>query len=436
MDPRIEPLLAAALAGDVSRMTSILEAAPELVSERGLLPGHTGLRTALHHAVGGDSEEALAVLLERGADPNVRDEGDDATALHFAAEKQHLGMIQRLIEHGADPVGEGTWHELDVLGWATCFGPGRRDVVDYLLTHGARWSIFSAVAMGEDAEVLRIVRTSRAELRRRMDITNHRRTPLHLAIVKQQPATALLLVELGAELGATDAAGLTPLAQAAFMGQRDLADRLLAAGSPLDLPAAIALQRIDDLVRLLASEPGALAPGGRWESLIVRAAEVSPASIVAALLALGASVDARDRSDTAVDQTSGYTPLHAAAFRGNADVITVLLRSGADVAARESRYGATPGGWADYAGHPGPRDQILEGSIDLFDAVLFNLVGRIPEIVARDPGALERRFADAVGTQPGTARWASRAAMTPLELARSLEREPVVAALLRAGART
>ena len=300
----------------------------------------------MHHAVGGDSEEALAVLLERGADPNVRDEGDDATALHFAAEKQHLGMIQRLIEHGADPVGEGTWHELDVLGWATCFGPGRRDVVDYLLAHGARWSIFSAVAMGEDAEVLRIVRASRAELRRRMDVTNHRRTPLHLAVVKQHPATALLLVELGAELGATDAAGLTPLAQAAFMGQRDLADRLLAAGSPLDVPAAIALQRIDDLARLLASEPGALAPGGRWESLIVRAAEVSPASIVSALLSLGASVDARDRSDTAVDQTSGYTPLHAAAFRGNADVITVLLQHGADVAARESRYGATPAGWA------------------------------------------------------------------------------------------
>ena len=433
MNARIESLLAAALAGDTSLIATILDAAPELVNERGLLPGHTGFRTALHHAVGGDSEEALALLLDRGADPNIRDEGDDATPLHFAAEKHHFGMIRQLIEHGADPVGAGTWHELDVLGWATCFGPGRRDVVDYLLTHGARWTIFSAVAMGADAEVRRIVRASRADLQRRMDVTNRRRTPLHLAVVKEHPETALLLVELGADLTATDAAGLTPLAQAAFMGQRDLADRLLAAGAPLDVPAAIALQRINDLGRLLASEPGALAPGGRWESLIVRAAEASPASIVSALLSNGASVDARDRSDTAVDQTSGYTPLHAAAFRGNADVARVLMEHGADVAARESRYGATPAGWADYAGHAAVRDQVLQGSIDLFDAVHFNLVGRVPEIVARDPGALERRFADAVGADPGTARWAGRAAMTPLDLARSMELDAMVAALLSAG---
>ena len=45
-----------------------------------------------------------------------RDEGDNATPLHFAAENEHLGIIRLLIEHGADPIGIGDYHELDVPG--------------------------------------------------------------------------------------------------------------------------------------------------------------------------------------------------------------------------------------------------------------------------------------------------------------------------------
>ena len=382
--PPLTSLLAAALAGDVDRISAILDVDPALVSERGLLRGHTGLRTALHHAVSGRHEAAVRLLLARGADPNVRDEGDDATPLHFAAEQNELGIISLLVEHGADTVGEGTWHELDVLGWATVFGPGRPDVVDYLLQHGARWTISSAVAMGADAEVRRLVSADPSLLAHRMDVTNLRRTPLHLAVVKQHPATAALLLDLGADPAALDASGLAPLALAAFLGQGQLADRLITAGAPVDLPAAIALGRTDDLDRLMAAEPGALAPGGRWDTLIVRAAESSPGEIVRRLLQLGASVNVRDRADAAVDQATGYTPLHAAAFRGNVAGVEVLLEHGADVA-------------------------------------------------ARDRGALTRTFAQVVGAEAGTSPWAGRAAMTPLDLARSLHLEEMEAALLAAG---
>lgn len=429
----VTALLEASLAGDTARIAAILDRTPHLVSQRGLLPGHTGQRTALHHAVGGGHEAAVALLLQRGADPNIRDEGDDAMPLHFAAEKNDLGIIRLLVEHGADTVGEGTWHELDVLGWATVFGPGRPDVVAYLIAHGARWTIGSAVSTGTNEQVRRLIGADPGLLEQRMDATNLRRTPLHLAIVKDQPETAALLLELGADPSAQDAGGLTPLAQAALMGQRELADRMIAAGAPLDLPSAVALGLTEEVPRLVAAEPGALAAGGRWETIIIRAAETSSGSIVARLLELGASVDARDRADTAVDQTSGYTPLHAAAFRGNTEAATVLLQHGADVAARESRFGSTPAGWASHAGQTALRDQILAGPIDLFDAVDFNLAGRIPGILARDPGALSRRFGEMVGAAPADAWWTSRAAMTPLDLARSLGREEVVAVLLASG---
>lgn len=429
----VTALLTAALAGDTTRIASILEADPGLVNQLGLLPGHTGLRTALHHAVSGEHEPAVALLLDRGANPDIRDEGDDATPLHFAAEKNHLGIIRLLVEHGADTIGDGTWHELDILGWATVFGPGRTEVIDYLLSHRARWTISSAVSMGANDEIRRLVAEDPAVLLHRMDVTNLRRTPLHLAVVKERPDTAALLLELGADPSLLDAGGLTPLAQAAFLGQRDLADRMIAAGAPLDLPAAVALGREDDIARLVAAEPGSLAIGGRWETIIVRAAEASTGSIVAKLLQHGASVHARDRADAAVDQTAGYTPLHAAAYRGNADAVTVLMEHGADVAARETRYSGSPAGWAQHGGHLAVRDQILAGPIDLFDAVDFNLVERVPDIVARDPGSLCRRFADIVGPPPAGAWWAERAAKTPIDVARALGMDEMVRVLLANG---
>jgi ankyrin repeat protein len=58
----------------------------------------------------------VKALLERGANPNTRCEGDCATPLHFAAEKGHLGTIRLLVEHGADPIGDGDYHELEVIG--------------------------------------------------------------------------------------------------------------------------------------------------------------------------------------------------------------------------------------------------------------------------------------------------------------------------------
>lgn len=399
------------------------------MSRRGLLPGHTGERTALHHAVGGRHEDAVRLLLERGADPDVRDEGDDATPLHFAAEQNNLPVIRLLVEAGADAVGDGTWHELDVLGWAAVFNGEHRDVIDYLLAHGARWTIGSAVAMGEDGEVRRLVQEDPSRLQHRFDVTNLRRTPLHLALVRKRMSTAELLLDLGADPSVPDAAGITPLAQAAFLGQAAIAERMMVAGARLDLPTAVALERTEDVRRLLQDEPGALGAGGRYATLIVRAAELSSGRMVEALLRFGADVNVRDRTDTAVDGTTGYTPLHAAAFRGNTDAVDVLMAHGADVTARENRYGATPAGWAAYAKHLATQDRILVGPIDLFDAVDFNLPARVPEILARDPGARARTFGEVVQMAWDNTWWVERQHMTPLDLARSRGQEEMVAAL-------
>ena len=71
------------------------------------------------------------------------------------------------------------------------------------------------------------------------------------------------LLELGADTEQIDAAGLTPLDQAALNGEMGMVVSLIEHGAKLGVPSAIALDR--DVDRLLKENPGALHPGGQPE---------------------------------------------------------------------------------------------------------------------------------------------------------------------------
>lgn len=214
--------------GDLARLSGLLDAHPELMDER----GGEGVRTALHQAVFGNSEAAVKLLLERGANPNIRCEGDNAYPLHFAVEKHRFPIIRLLVEHGADTVGEGDYHELGVMGWATAWEYIQADpeIVAYLMAHGARHNIFSAIAVGDVEAMRAVVSRWPGELERRMDMTNRRRFPLHEAVVKKQARALAVLLELGANIEAIDEARFTALDQAAMSGESELAEILLERG--------------------------------------------------------------------------------------------------------------------------------------------------------------------------------------------------------------
>lgn len=55
---------------------------------------------------------------------------------------------------------------------------------------------------------------------------------------------------------------------------------------------------------------------------------------------------ARTPSLVRVRDAEGATPLHYAAFRGDRELVRVLVDGGADVNSRDERYDATPAGWA------------------------------------------------------------------------------------------
>ena len=417
----------AACEGDLVRLNALLDAHPELIDER----GGEGVRTALHQAVFGNSEAGVELLLQRGANPNIRCEGDNAYPLHFAAEKNRIPIIRLLVEHGADTVGEGDYHELGVIGWATAWPYIQADpeIVAYLLAHGARHNIFSAVAMGEVEVIRELVARTPSDLERRMNGTIMRSMPLHLAVIKNQPEALKTLLDLGANTESLDQAFFSPLDVAALEGRHDLAQLLLDRGAKLRLPAALALHRNTDVERLLRSDPGTLKPGGRWGNLIVRASERAPGDVIDTLIRNGASVNLRDNPKTSIDATSGYTPLHAAAWYGNLSAIDVLMKHGADVRAREEKYHGTPAGWADYSGHKEARDLILGGPIDIIEAIQYDMAQRVKTIVEEDPAALNRAFDDYELFPLDAEAW-----QTPLAYAVRRGRKEIVGLLIEQGA--
>ena len=308
------------------------------------------------------------------------------------------------------------------------------EIVEYLLSHGARHTLHSAVATGDIEAIRARARENPATIERPMDRVNRRRRALHLAVVKDQPRSLEALLDLGADPDARDAGGLTPLDEAALAGRTDMARTLADRGATVTLAAAIALERPEDVERLLKEEPDAMKPGHRLGTLIVRAAAEGPPHVVETLIRFGASVDVFDDPATSVDETTGYTALHAAAFHGNLAVVEVLLKHGANPRIRDGRYGGTSAGWASYARKRDVFERLIAAEIDIFDAIDFDRPDRIAEILRRDPAALRRPFGAYLPHDARPAAWCPDPAVTPLAWATAQNKTEAVRALTAHGA--
>lgn len=228
--PGVAAFFRACEAGDLDALHELLSNEPGLVRERDAV-GSTGLHHAVRHP------DAVRLLVERGADPDARDRGDNATPLHFAAGGGHLESVRALLDAGADVHGSGDVHKGDVIGWAA--REGNEAVMALLLERGARHHIFSAIAFGDLELVERLVDEDPGCLSRRRSRFENGQTPLHAALAPpdglagRAPQHAMLrrLIELGAGIEATDGSGRTPLAIAMLRGDREAMRVLAAAGA-------------------------------------------------------------------------------------------------------------------------------------------------------------------------------------------------------------
>ena len=218
------PLHWAARNGNSESLLRLLEAGAALEA-RSLDRG----RTALSLAVIYGHTSCAEILLQRGADVDIRDrEGHQNTPLHWAAQDGYLNTAQALLEHGAD-VNAADSYQTTPLHRAAV--EGHLATVKVLLDSGAD---INAVNDRGDTPLLLVAKrghpsTAHALLEKGAavdTINNYGDSPLIIAALQGYAAVTQELVASGAATGLTSKSGKTALTYAKENGHTEVAQIL------------------------------------------------------------------------------------------------------------------------------------------------------------------------------------------------------------------
>ena len=299
--------------------------------------------------------DALAAMLDAGADCNGRRAADGMTALHEAAAAGALAAAQLLLERGAD-VGAALQVAADNkhFGWQPLHfaaAGGHVPLIELLLARGAdaaaagrhgRTPFLEAAWCGHTGAV-------RAFLDAGMPVDAHRdvsgATALHLAAEKARADVVALLLERGADVRAFAGTRETPLHRL-FRRQHEspesveqILQALLVAGADVNAldssgqaPLHKAARYRDSPVQTLLAAGACLEAVARWNSRrpLHYASDYANLGGVEALLAVGADPHARvDNGATALHLACGAD----AVYSEKPHVIATLLAAGADARA-------------------------------------------------------------------------------------------------------
>lgn len=182
-----------------------------------------------------EDESGLRWLLEHGADANLSWGVDGEAPLHVAARRWDLGMVQLLVQHGADPSrrrADGyTPHALAELH-------GHHDIGEWLLAHGATNELtpldqFVAATARADGPAADAILRAHPDVRIGLTASHH--------LMLQRPAesgnAAVLgtMLERGFDPNVVDKDGVTALHRAAMGGHPEATSTLIKFGARVDV---------------------------------------------------------------------------------------------------------------------------------------------------------------------------------------------------------
>lgn len=370
-------LAAAVWAGDAARVEDVLALHPELRATLDQpLPGEAFGATPLIRAALRGSREVVEVLLRAGADINARSHwwaggfgvlehehalasfliergatvdvhaasrlgmldrlrelldadpalvhargGDGKTPLHVAATVE---IARLLLERGADMDALDVDHESTPAQYLVRERP---DVARLLVARGCRTDLLLASALGDLERVRRHLDADPECIRARVG-------PRHFPMRDPRAGGIIYIWTLGQ--------GKSAHFVAREFGHEEIF-RLLLERSPVDLRFRVACETGDQagVEALLAAEPGLTgAIPAELQEALADAARNGNAAAVRLMLASGWPAGASGEQ--------GETPLHWAAWRGDAEMVREILRHRPPLEARDDDHHATPLGWAVY----------------------------------------------------------------------------------------
>ena len=298
------------------------------------------------------------------------------------SESQVLDCARLLLEHGADPNVGCLWHGLPspFTALTGTFGEGELGpmlqprhphsiaLARVLLEAGADANDSQALynrMFGDDDDHLVLLFDFglgigdggpwRARLGDAIDPPEALlRGQLRWAVMHDQRARVRLLLDHGIDPDTSFPDGRRAIETAAISGHREIVELLRERGASearLDPVEAFIAAVFAHGAGARTADPEVVARAREARpGLIVWAAARGNRDAVATLGALGFDIDAKARADVPIEQ-QWETALHAAVSNGDADLVLQLLAAGADPTIRDSRFDATPLGWARHGGH-------------------------------------------------------------------------------------
>lgn len=284
-----EAFYAAIRANDLGRLDGMLTAGADINAkdERGITP--------LMYTAWVGSTDAMKLLLDRGADPNLIN-STGSTALMLSATE--IAKVRLLIGRGAN------------VNLASARG---------------RTALFLAAMADRSADIVRLLIAAGADVK---VVDGMKMTVLHAAALGNDADTVRLLIDAGVNVDARDFQEYTSLIYAASNANLAMVQLLLAKGADVNAVS-------DGVSRKVKA--GTLGQG-RFTPLIM-AAPFGSTALVKTLLNAGAKVNAQD--------IRGMTPLMLAVAtdRQNSEVVRALIAKGADANVK-SVAGETALDWA------------------------------------------------------------------------------------------
>uniref|UniRef100_A0A8C3AS60 Ankyrin 1 n=1 Tax=Cyclopterus lumpus TaxID=8103 RepID=A0A8C3AS60_CYCLU len=353
----LTPLHVAAFMGHLNIVKNLLQ--------RGASPNASNVKveTPLHMAARAGHCEVAQFLLQNAAQADARAK-DDQTPLHCAARMGHKELVKLLLEHKASPdsattaghtplhisAREGHIHTIRILLDAGAqqtkmtkkgFTPlhvaskyGKVDVAELLLERGANPNAagkngLTPLHVAVHHNNLDVVRLLVSKGGSAHSTARNGYTSLHIAAKQNQMEVASCLLQNGATPNVESLQGITPLHLASQEGRSDMVALLISKQANVNLGNKFLVQQQAHVNSKTRVNDFCLKPIYIYIYIYIYTYTAYDWLCVASTLYCNIEFIILSDHPSSLFLQLGYTPLHQAAQQGHTDIVTLLLKHGA-----------------------------------------------------------------------------------------------------------